>query len=272
MAAKKTATAKKTTTKRSTSARPVKSSTVKVASKKVVAKATTKPVAKKTVSKVTANKTVKAAPVVSTPNLTKKMAAISPKKLLAPVLVLIALGAAWLLKDQVIVATVNGQPITRIQLISKLEQQGGSQILESIITQSLVEQALKKAAVTVSEDEVDAQMKEIEDSIAAQGQNLDDLLAMQNLTREDVAKDIRLNLQVEKLLADKIAVTDEEVQAYFDSNKELLGEDADFEMMKEQIRAQVEQEKQAEAQQDWLDEIRNEAKIQYFRFKPLQTL
>jgi len=261
MPAKKTS-AKKPAAKKKTSTK-VKTATKKTAVKKTVAKKTTKPAAKKKVVKKVAvkSKTVEPTPV-------SKKAKITPKQLLWPIVILIVLAAAWLLKDQVIVATVNGRPIMRTTLIKELESQGGSQVLESLITQVLVEQALAEAEVEVSEEEVAAQMQDIEDTIAAQGQDFEELLELQGLTREDVEKDVRLNLQVDQLLADQIQVSDQEVEAYFESNKELLGEEADFDMMKDQIRAQLEQEKTAEAQQAWLDEIRNEAKIQYFRFEP----
>ena len=190
------------------------------------------------------------------------------KRLWQAIIFLLIVGALWLIKDQVIVATVNGRAITRIRLIRELEQQGGSQVLDSLITQTLVEQQLDEAGIKADEDQVVAQMQEIEDLITAQGQSLDDLLAAQGLTKQDVENDVRLNLRVDQLLADRLVVSDEDVQAYFDNNRELLGEDADFDTMKEQIRAQVESEKKAEVQQDWLNEIHNQANIKYFRFAP----
>ena len=256
-AAKKKVTSKKPSTKVVASKRKY-TSKGKVAVKS--SKKNTKPAAKKAVS---SKKMVQ----TSAPK-SAAAPARTHKRLWQAIIFLLIVGALWLIKDQVIVATVNGRAITRMRLIRELEQQGGSQVLDSLITQTLVEQQLDEAGIKADEDQVAAQMQEIEDLITAQGQSLDDLLAAQGLTRQDVENDVRLNLRVDQLLADRLVVSDEDVQAYFDNNRELLGEDADFDTMKEQIRAQVESEKKAEVQQDWLNEIQDQANIKYFRFAP----
>jgi len=190
------------------------------------------------------------------------------KKSIWPIIILLVALALWFLRSQIIVAMVNGKPITRFKLISELEKQGASQILDSLVTMELVNQAINEADIKVDDQEIADQMAEIEATLASQNQNLDDILAMQNLTREDIEKDIKLNLQVDKILADKIQVTDEEVMEYFETNKEILGEDANFEEMKKDIEAQVIQEKRSAAQQEWLETLRSEANIRYLKFEP----
>lgn len=233
--------------------------------KKIVSK---KPTAKKTVS---AAKTM-AKKVEKKDQLIKKEIAIpkevKTKKILWPIIILLIALALWFLKDQVIVAMVNGKPITRFQVIKELEKQGASQVLESLVTMELVKQVIDKSAIEIDEEAIKQQMTEIEENLSAQGQNLDDILVAQNLTRADVEKDIKLNLQLDKILADKIQVSEEEVLEYFETNKEFLGEDANFEEMKADIEAQVIQEKRATAQQEWLETIRGEANIRYLRFEP----
>jgi hypothetical protein len=247
-----------------------KTNNKKVETKKIAPK-TKKGVKKETTLSKSNNRAKKVASKKTDQSFNKKIElskTIKPKKILWPIIILIVLLILWFLKDQLIVATINGKPITRFQVIKELEQQGASQILESLITRELVDQAVKEAGVEVDEEAVAAQMAEIEESLTAQGQNLDDILAMQNLTRADVEKDISLNLQVDQILADEIQVSEEEVLEYFETNKEFLGEDLDFEEMREQIEAQVIQEKRTEAQQEWLETIREEANIRYFKFEP----
>lgn len=236
------------------------------------------PVKKKTVSKKpTAKKTVSAAKTMAKKvekkdQLIKKEIAIpkevKTKKILWPIIILLIALALWFLKDQVIVAMVNGKPITRFQVIKELEKQGASQVLDSLVTMELVKQVIDKSAIEIDEEAVQQQITEIEENLSAQGQNLDDILVAQNLTRADVEKDIKLNLQLDKILADKIQVSEEEVLEYFETNKEFLGEDANFEEMKADIEAQVIQEKRATAQQEWLETVRGEANIRYLRFEP----
>ena len=259
------ATKKITTKKKVTAKKPVAKKTV--ASKKVAAKKKT--VIKKTVKKVTAKPAAVPMTAPGKVNVTK----LPPlKSLLWPIAFLVVLIAAWTLKDQIIVASVNGAPITRFELIRNLEKQGATQVLESLVTEKLVWQTLDEAKIEVSDSEIEGQIIEIEGQIAAQGQNLDDLLEAQGSNRQELKEQLRLTKGVEKILADRVGVTEEEISEYFESNKELLGEDADLEMMHDQIKAQLEQEKQFQAQQEWLQEIKEAAKIKYFKFEPQMNL
>lgn len=236
--------------------------------KKTVAKATSvaKPVAKKVVA-------TKPSPVVATVVSPKQaMLKLDSKKLFKPLVFLLLLALVYLLKDEVIVASVNGRPVTRFALIRNLEQQSASTVLENMTLKLLVEQELKKAGVVVSDEEMDAEIAKIEEQLAAQGQNLDDLLEAQGLKRSEVKEQLALSKGLEKLLADKVTVSDEEIQAYFDENKEMMGDDVVFEDIKEDIRTQLQQEKLVAEQQKWFAEIKESAKINYYKFTPSSNL
>lgn len=250
MSAKKTKKAQTQAKKTSPAKKPVVQKTVKIA--KTPVKKTVKP----------ATQELKVAKEVIAPKELK------PKQLLWPIIILLIALAMLFLKDQLIVAMVNGKPITRFQVIKELENQGASQILDSLVTMEIVKQEINKLDIKVSDEEIDTQLNEIEESLSAQGQSLDDLLAMQGVSREDIKKDLKLNLQIDKVLADKIQASEEEVLEYFESNKELLGDGVNFAEIKEDIEAQLIQEKRATAQQEWLTAIRDEAQVRYFRFEP----
>ncbi len=248
---------------------PVKKAEKKVVKKvvkpaaKAVSKSAVKAVAKPAVKKTVA-KTVK--PVVASTPIVKTK--IESKKLIKPLIFLLVLAVAYLLKDEVIVASVNGRPVTRWALVRNLEKQHGSTVLENMTLKMLVEQELKKANVNVTKEELDAEMTKIEEQLSAQGQNLDDLLKAQGLTRNEVRDQLALSKGLEKLLADKVAVTDEEVKAYFDKNKESMGANAKFEDVSESIKTQLKQQKLVSEQQKWFAEIKKNAKVNYFKFAP----
>ena len=46
-------------------------------------------------------------------------------------------------------ALVGGRPITRVELISELEKQGGQQALESLVTKELVKQEAQKKNINI---------------------------------------------------------------------------------------------------------------------------
>jgi hypothetical protein len=211
---------------------------------------------------------VTATPVVSSADSAKHLNKIEPKKLFWPLLALVIVLAFYLLKDELIVASVNGKPITRMAVIRELERQGASQVVEDMVLRAVVEQELKKSGIKIDDAAVDVEFAQIEEQLSAQGQNIDDLLSAQNLTRSEVKQQIALSKGMEQLLADGLEVSDEEIAKYFTENKELLGEGADLETMRNDIREMLFQQKLGTKQQSWLEEVKKNAKINYFKFEP----
>lgn len=184
-------------------------------------------------------------------------------------LVLIALFALYLAKDQLIVAVVNGQPIFRWTVINKLEDQGGRQTVDSLITEKLVRQALREANVQVSREEVDAAVAEIEARLVSQGMTLDQALAQEGLTRQKLEDDIMLQKSAEKLVAEKVSVTDEAIDAYIAENKDFMPADLTGEALREEVRAQLVANETNMAIQTWVQELTTNATIQYWRQYPV---
>lgn len=186
--------------------------------------------------------------------------------------VVIAVGAAVILivlalifaKGLFVAATVNGSPISRLSVISELEKQGGKQALEAIIDKKLIETELNKKGVSASKEDVDAEIEKIKTQVTAQGGTLEMALAQQGLTEEMLREQITTQKKLQKLLADKVAVTDTEIDAYIKDSKATVPKDVKVEDFRKQIGEQLKQQKfQSEAQQ-WVSDLTASAKIKYY--------
>jgi len=177
------------------------------------------------------------------------------------VAVLVAFVLGYLLKGLFIAATVNGVPISRSKVVRQLEKYQGSAALESLVTEELIRQEAKKKGVVVTEEELNAEVKKIEDSLRGQDQTLDEILKLQRMTKKDLTDNLKLNKLIEKILADKVTVTDEEVQSYIDQNKDSFPEGTDMEQVKTLVKEQLTQEKLGTEYQAWIDGIKTTAKI-----------
>lgn len=176
--------------------------------------------------------------------------------------------ALWYFKGQFVVATVNGQPIFRSTLIRELERQAGPQTLDNIVLETLVRQEAAAKKVTVSEDELNAEVKKLEDQMAAQKQNLDQLLSLQGMTRASLKDQMRLQLLVDKLVGQEgVKVSDDEVKKYIADNKAFLPKDAKPEELAATVRKQLEQQKTTAQTQEWLKALQAKAKINHWLFK-----
>lgn len=196
-------------------------------------------------------------PTVETPKGGKKT-------LLTLAGIVLVLGFLYYFKDLFMVATVNGKPITRFAVISELEKQNGQSVVDNLITKELILQEASKKGVSVSNDDINNEVKKIEDELSAQGQTLDQVLEMQGLRKSDVEENLRVKLYIERILADQISVSDEDAQTYFNENKTLYP-NAKFEDEKAAIKESLAQQKLQESFQTWITDLKANAKINYFK-------
>jgi len=120
-------------------------------------------------------------------------------------------------------AVVNGEAITKEALVHRLldlSTSGMSQ-LEEMVNETLLFQAAKKQGVTVTDAEIDARLAEVKKSLGTD-QAFNNYLAEQAVTREGIRHKLRIKILVERLLADKAKVSDEDVQKTYDENKSMF--------------------------------------------------
>lgn len=239
------APAKKTT--------PATKSTVKTAPKKVAPK---KPAAKVSAPAKTVEKTQSVQP--KAPLKVKKSYVVL-------VLAILVVGAAlYFLRSFFVAAVVNGQPISRLEVVSQTEKQAGKQALSTLVRNSLIEQEAKKNNVSISDKEVSEEIKKLEGTLSKQGQKLDQVLQVQGMTREDLNKLIKLDKLVAKMVGKDVTVTDKEVDEYVEKNKDLLPKDQDPKTFRQGVAEQLKQQKTNEKVKTWLEDLQNKSKVIYF--------
>lgn len=231
--------------------------------------ATTKKATKKAVKKPSTRKTT--ASVVSSPvstsekNTNKSFKRYVTKRNGIIVLAIILLGLGlYFFKSLFIAATVNGQPISRLQVVQELEKQSGQQTLESLVTKNLILQEMEKNNITVNEEEISAEIKKIEDALKQQGRTLSDALAQQGLSRPELEEQLRIQKMIEKLFSKDAVVSDAEVNAYIEENKDALPTDQEESALKATIKEQLKQQKLTTKFQTWLEGLQKKAKIDYY--------
>jgi foldase protein PrsA len=179
-------------------------------------------------------------------------------------LIIIALvGLGWWLKSVLIAATVDGRPISRWSVVKVLEKQSGKEVLDNLISEKLIQIEGNKQNIEISDQEVKDQVKKIEDQLTQQGGKLEEVLAAQGLTMEELNRQLVLQKTAEKILGDKLNVTDEEIASYINENQ-IPPEEGQEEEQKNQIREQLKQQKFSSEIGKWLDDRKSNAKIKEF--------
>ena len=174
---------------------------------------------------------------------------------------IVALG--YFLKNLFVVATVDGKPISRWAVVKELEKQSGRQVLDNFISEKLITNEAGRRDINVTQQEIDDQIKKIEEQISSQGGKLEDVLSAQGMSREELDKQMRLQKLAEKILADKINVSDEEISQYITDNSVTLTAGQE-DTQRSQIREEIKQQKFSDEIAKWLSESRESAKIKEF--------
>lgn len=128
-----------------------------------------------------------------------------------------------------VVATVNGRVITKDDLYNAMYEQIGEQAIEQLINTILIEQEARRQNITVSNDEIQAEIDKLAEQYGGR-ETLETLLEQSGSSLKSFEDNIRINLYIERLLADEIEVTDEQVREYYDNNQDAFYQD-------EQVRA-----------------------------------
>jgi parvulin-like peptidyl-prolyl isomerase len=171
---------------------------------------------------------------------------------------------AFIGKSLVIAATVNGSPISRLSVVRALEKQSGKAALESIIQKKLIETELNKQNVTVAQGEVDAEIRMIEQEVSGQGGTLKAALEAQGVTEEVLREQITIQKKLEKLLSDKVQVSDADVEALKKQNDLKPAEGQKEEDFNKGLKEQLKRQKFQEEAGKWVENLTKSAKVNYY--------
>jgi len=133
----------------------------------------------------------------------------------------IGIGSVYATQNN-IVAKVNGVAISETELQEFLFQQGGSEALDTLIQQSIINQESKKQSIQVSEADIDTELATVKASFDSEDA-FNQALETSGMTLDDLRKNILTNIQIIRLLDAKQPITEEEIQLYFETNKDSLG-------------------------------------------------
>lgn len=211
----------------------------------------------------------------------KKSRKLKLKMIIIGVIIIVLGVLAYMGRGLLVAATVNGSPISRLEVIKMLEKEAGKGLLDSLITEKLIQNEALAKNIVISDEDINTEIDKIKAQVSSQGDTFESALESQGMTVDILKKQIKLQKEIEALLADKISVSDEEVTKYLSANKTseiagVLGEKetaSDIEtpksieqdaLMSEQIKAQLTNQKLSAEAPAYIEELKAKAKIKYF--------
>lgn len=165
-------------------------------------------------------------------------------------------------KSLFIAATVNGAPLTNLELQMKLNKQFREQTLNQLINEKIIMNEAAKNNALPTQQEVDSKIAELEKSVGGK-ETLDTLLAQQGQTRSGLRDQIMLQLAITKLYEKEATVSAEEVIKFIEDNQDQLRATESAEQTKEATDT-IKQQKLSQIFSQKFEELKQKANIKIF--------
>ncbi|MBU7006002.1 peptidylprolyl isomerase [Phosphitispora fastidiosa] len=120
--------------------------------------------------------------------------------------------------NQDVVASVNGEDITKNELYELMVKQNGQQALDALISQKVIELEAKKQKIVVSDEDIQKEMETYYETYGGE-EAFAQTLEMSGYSLDDVKKELALNIKINKLLEPRVKITEDELKTYFEENK-----------------------------------------------------
>ena len=171
--------------------------------------------------------------------------------------------AVQYLNHKASVAIVNGERIYRGEFNEQLEEACGANTVSQMIDEALIYQEADKEGISASDEDIDKEIESLEENYGGR-EELEEELEVRNITMESLRQQITTTLLVEKMLEDRIEITEEEKKEFYEEYKDVLfteDEDPTYEEAEEQITETLMDQKLNQEYQVWIVEIQEDANI-----------
>lgn len=160
--------------------------------------------------------------------MTNKKRSITLWSIVGGVVLIGALLAVFGFSRDDVVAKVGNESITKDDLYSTLVDQYGDGALDTLIAEKIVKLESEKENLTVKDSEIDKELKNIKGQYDSE-KAFNEALTSSGADLDSVKENIKTYLLTEKLLKDRVSITDNQVKEYFDANKDSFAQEEQIE-------------------------------------------
>jgi len=116
------------------------------------------------------------------------------------------------------VATVDNEAITANELYQAMLKQVGTQAIDQLITERLIDRAAAEKNIQVTDEDLNAELEKIKAGFPDE-ETFNQQLAAAGYTVDSLKEQLKPQVKLTKLVEPEIQVTDEDIQTYYEENK-----------------------------------------------------
>lgn len=165
-------------------------------------------------------------------------------------------------KSWLVAATVNGTPITGLELMMKMNQQFRDQTLQQLINEKIILSEVRKNKVVVTQSDINKKISDLEQNVGG-ASALDTLLSQQGQTRASLKQQLVIQLSIEKLYSKDATVSAVEVEDFITQNKDQLQASDSADQTKEATEI-LKQQKLSQIFNEKFQQLKQSAKVSIF--------
>lgn len=123
--------------------------------------------------------------------------------------------------DGEVVATVEGDEITKDELYDFLVLSGGQEAISALIDEKVIALESKKEKLEIEQEDIDKEFELYVENAGGEDA-LESAMEQQGITQDDLEENIVQYLTIRELVGPRIEITDEEIETTFKENKEMF--------------------------------------------------
>ncbi len=184
------------------------------------------------------------------------------KRLIVLVLIIGLAALVYYKRSWFIAATVNGSPISNFELLSRINSQFRTQMLNQMVNEKIILDEGRRNNIQITDSDIENKISEYETNVGGK-ESFDALLSQQGQTRESLKQQIKIQLTIEKLYANEATVSADEVKKFIEENKSQLTASDSAGQTKEATEA-LKQQKLSDLFRQKFQQLKDSAKVQTY--------
>lgn len=177
--------------------------------------------------------------------------------------IIILAAVAYKYKNLFIVATVDGKPITRLQLEQELNSKYGSQVLDNLLSEQIILDEGQKRGIAIDNAAVNTKIQDIQKQLQGK-MSLNDALKAQGLTQESFRQQLKIQLTIDKMFDKEASVSEKEIDDFIAQNKDNMPSASDPAKLRRDVSINLRQQKIGNLFDKWFSAAKAKAKVVKF--------
>lgn len=157
---------------------------------------------------------------------------------------------------------INGEPVTLREVIYAFKHDDADNALNNLITQKIIDYEVKKRNITLESDATLNELKRLNQEAKLQGKTVSKLLIEREQSYQDFINNVTTTLKIYEMLGRDIEITEKEIDDYL-KNNEYYFENTNEEVVREQIKNFMLNEKISRKYDSWIKDARANIDVNY---------